>query len=101
MVDFVKRLISEGSLCADDVLAMLEEAYLIHRSTGPGAAAFQAEIGVRVRQFLDQILGAGGHAIFVSDALVPPPMRSLRDVDEQIEIELDTNGSAWASRAGR
>lgn len=101
MVDFVKRMISEGSVRADDFLGMLEEAYLIHRWPGPGAAAFQEEIGRRVRQFMDQILGAGGQATFVSDALVPSPMRSLRDVDEQIEIDLDTNGSAWASRAGR
>jgi hypothetical protein len=101
MVDFVKRLISEGTLSAENFVGMLEEAYLIGRWPGPGAAAFQEEIGRRVRQFLDQILGAGGHATFVSDALVPQPMRSLRDVDEQIEIELDPNGSAWASRAGR
>lgn len=101
MVDFVKRMISEGSLGADDFVGMLEEAYLVHRPTGPGPTGFQEEIARRVRQFLDQILGAGGHAELVSRALVPSPMLSLRDVDEQIEIELDTNGSAWASRAGR
>jgi hypothetical protein len=101
MVDFVKRQISEGALRAENFLGMLEEAYLIGNWPGPGAAAFQAEIATRVRQFLDQILGAGGHATFVSDALVPSPMRSLRDVDEQIEIELDPNGSAWATRVGR
>jgi len=101
MVDFVKRQISEGALRAEDFLEMLEEAYLIGRWPGPGATVFQEEIARRVRQFLDQILGAGGHATFVSDALVPSPMRSLRDVDEQIEIELDPNGSAWATRAGR
>lgn len=31
----------------------------------------------------------------LSDALVPSPMRSLREVDEQVSIELDSNGSAW------
>jgi len=101
MVDFVKRLISEGTLRAESFLGILEEAYLIHRWPGLGAAAFQEEIGRRVHQFLDQILGAGGNATFVSDALIPSPMRSLRDVDEQIEIELDSKGSAWATRAGR
>ncbi|MEW6082269.1 MAG: helicase C-terminal domain-containing protein [Bacillota bacterium] len=101
MVNFVKRLISEGTLRAENFLGMLDEAYLIDRWPGPGTAAFQEEIGRRVRQFLDQILGAGDHAKFVSEALVPQPMRNLRDVDEQIEIELDPNGSAWASRAGR
>jgi hypothetical protein len=101
MVDFVKRQISEGALRAENFLGMLDESYLIDHWPGPGAAGFQVEIATRVRQFLDQILGAGGHATFVSDALVPSPMRSLRDVDEQIEIELDPNGSAWATRSGR
>jgi hypothetical protein len=101
MVDFVKKLISEGHIGADHFVPLLRAAYLIDQWTGPGATAFEAEIGVRVRQFLDQILGAGGHASFVSDALVPKPMRSLRDVDEQIEIELDAAGTTWASRAGR
>jgi hypothetical protein len=100
LADFVKRRISEGTVTADHFVPMLEEAYLVHRMPGVGAAAFEAEIRVRVRQFLDQILGAGGQATFVSDALVPSPMRSLRDVDEQIELELDTNGNTWATRIG-
>ncbi len=101
MVDFVKKMISEGSVRADDFLPMLEQSYLTQRSTGPRAAAVEAEIGVYVRRFLDQILGAGGQVTFVSDALVPSPMRSLRDVDEQIDIELDTNGNMWASKVDR
>jgi hypothetical protein len=101
MVDFVKRMISAGSLGAHHFVGILEQAYLAAGSTGPGPAGFREEIDRRVHQFLDQILGAGGHAEFVSDALVPSPMRSLRDVDERIEIELDTNGSVWASMTGR
>lgn len=101
MVDFVKRQISDGALTANDFVPMLEDAYLVHRLPGVGAAAFRSEIQVRVRQFLDQILGAGGQATFVSNALVPTPMRSLRDVDEQIEFELDTNGNSWATRIGQ
>jgi hypothetical protein len=101
MVDFVKKLLSDGTLKADDFIPMLKDAYLVNNPTAHGPKAFEAEINSRVRQFINQILGAGGQATFVSDALVPRPMRSLRDVDEQIQIELDGNGSAWASRAGR
>jgi hypothetical protein len=63
----------------------------------PGEASFQGEIQLRVRQFLDQIL-ASGSTRFVSEALIPKPMRSLRDVDEAITITLDEDGSAWAAR---
>lgn len=101
MVDFVKRLISEGRLCADDFLGILREAYLISQWPGTGAETFHEEIDRRVRMFLDQIVGAGPHTEFVSDALVPSPMWSLRDVDERMEIELDANGSTWASRMRR
>lgn len=101
MADFVKKRISDGTLTAADFVPLLEEAYLVRRMPGAGATTFEAEIGVRVRQFLDQILGAGGQATFVSDALVPAPMRSLRDVDEPIDVELDANGSAWATRTGQ
>jgi hypothetical protein len=97
MVNFVKRMISEGALGAERFLEILHEAYLIHRWPGLGAAAFREEIERRVRQFLDQIVGAGAGAEFVSDVLVPSPMRSLRDVDEQVEIGLDHNGNVWAN----
>jgi hypothetical protein len=101
MVDFVKKRITDGSLTAEDFVPILEDAYLVRQMPGLGAAGFKAEIRVRVRQFLDQILGAGGQTTFVSEALVPAPMRSLRDVDEAIGIELDSNGSTWATRIGQ
>ena len=41
---------------------------------------------------------AGSGITFVSEALIPSPMRSLRDVDEPIEIELDTAGTQWGTR---
>jgi hypothetical protein len=99
-VEFIKRQISEGKVRAGDFEAILHDAYTLGR-TGPGPDDFRAEVTAKVRQFLDQILGAGGDSNFVSAALIPPPMRSLRDVDEQVPIELDGNGQAWAIRAGR
>lgn len=101
MLDFVKRKISEGSLRADDFIPFLEEAYRVQAASTVSEAVFGSEIGLRVRQFTDQILGAGSGSTFVSNALIPRPMRSLRDVDEAIEIELDSLGSLWASRTIR
>jgi hypothetical protein len=101
MVDFVKQQIADGAIRDVDFLEILRAAYLLDDPSHPGAALFGAELPARVRQFIDQILGAGGGATFVSEALVPRPMRSLRHVDEQVEIELDTNGGAWATRTGR
>ena len=45
-------------------------------------------------------VGAGAGEGFVSNVLIPPAMRSLRDVDEAISIELDPTGTQWAARSG-
>ena len=97
MLDFVKQQISGGSLSADDFVPLLEEAYGVTHPSNPAEAGFREEIRLRVQQFLDQIIGAGSHESFVSNTLIPRPMRSLRDVDEAIEIELDDVGSRWSS----
>jgi hypothetical protein len=100
MLDFVKQKISDGSLRADNFIPLLEEAYCVQTASTTGEMVFRDEIRLRVQQFLDQIIGAGSSRSFVSEVLIPQPMRSLRDVDETIEIELDSPGSEWAARAG-
>jgi hypothetical protein len=96
MLDFVKRQISTGQIGADDFIPFLESAYRVQGVNGVGQDAFRKEIRLRVQQFLDQILYAGNSQSFVSGALKPfEPMRSLREVDEQIEIELDEAGTRW------
>jgi len=101
MLDFVKQQISDGSLRADDFIPMLEEAYLVGSPTSVGEIAFRDEIRRLVPQFLSWIIGSGSSNKFVSEVLIPKPMRSLRDVDEAIDIELDSTGTEWATQAGR
>lgn len=94
-IDFIRKQISQGSLRFDDFLDILERAYLVKGGTDARAAETRDEIRRRVGQFRDQIVSGGATAEWVSDALLPSPMRSLREVDEQVTIELDGNGSAW------
>jgi hypothetical protein len=93
--DFVKQKIADGSIATKQFLPLLEKAYMVETPTTAVEDDFQAEIRLRVGQFLDQILASAGTG-FVSDALIPRPMRSLRDVDEAVTIALDENGSEWA-----
>jgi len=99
MLDFVKKEITDGRIKASDFIPILEDAYLVNVNSGQGQDAFRSEINIRVQQFLDQIIGAGSQDIFVSNVLIPPPMNSLREVDEQIDIELDDTGNRWAMRS--
>jgi len=97
MLDHVKQQINSGNLQPDDFIALLEKAYGVSSPSNRAEQDFQEEIRRHVRQFFDQIIGAQSQRKFVLDVLIPRPMRSLRDVDEAIEIELGDTGSSWAN----
>nr|BDD46347.1 hypothetical protein 2 [Pseudomonadaceae bacterium] len=102
MRDHVLQQIVSQALAADDFAPILQEAYRVLDATDPTLAVFTNEIAQQVDAFLfDQIAGSGATATFVSEVLNPAPMRSLRDVDEPVEIELDSYGTDWANRAAR
>ncbi len=100
MLDFVRGKVSDGSLRPEHFIPLLEQAYGVQTPTTPGETVFRDEIQLRVRQYLDWILSPAAGLTFVSDVLIPKPMRSLRDVDEAIPIELDSPGSQWTARTG-
>jgi hypothetical protein len=100
MLDFVRGKISDGSLRPEHFIPFLEQAYGVQAPTSAGQVVFRDEIHLRVRQYLDWILSPSAGLSFVSDVLIPRPMRSLRDVDETVPIEFDSLGTQWASRTG-
>jgi len=100
-LDFVRRKISDGTLRPEFFISMLERAYGVQTPVSHKELVFHTEIRLRVRQYFDWILTAGSDQTFISDVLIPKPMRSLRDVDEAIPIELDSLGSIWTTRGTR
>jgi hypothetical protein len=100
MLDFVRGKISDGTLLPEHFIPFLEQAYGVQAPTTPGEIVFRDEIHLRVRQYFDWILSPSVGLNFVSDVLIPKPMRSLRDVDEAIPIELDPLGSHWVNTSG-
>jgi len=98
MLEFVRQKISEGSLQLSDFIPLLEEAYLVNPTNTIGEQEFRQKINTQIKLFLDQIITSGSRSKFVSEVLIPKPMRSLRDVDEAIEIELDSSGTQWANK---
>jgi hypothetical protein len=101
MRDYVSQKISSGNIQASQFIPLLEAAYLVNAPDNVAEEDFRAEIARRVQMFLDQILNAGASCTWVSNALIPQPMTSLRDVDESLPIELDSSGSEWAARSNR
>jgi len=92
--------ITSGELSENDFVPFLKEAYQVVTASGSGPRCFAEDIERLVKVFLfDQIAapGAAGKSLF--DVLDPPPMRSLRDVDEPVAIVLDFTGSEWARRS--
>jgi hypothetical protein len=98
MVDIIKKKISTGEITPDLFVPILKRAYRVDNPNSPAEQYFNNEIEQRIKLFFDQIIGASPQTTFVSEALYPQPMRSLRDVDEAIDIELDDIGSSWISK---
>lgn len=96
--DYVKKKISTGEINKDQFIPVLKQAYGVLNPQTPAEKFFDNEIELRVQQLLDFIISASPQVEWLSDALIPRPMRSLRDVDEAIDIELDDTGSRWASK---
>lgn len=97
-LDFIKQRIRSGNLTQDQFIPILEQAFKVDNPSSPGGIAFRQKITQRVNQYFDQIIAAAPNKQWVSEALIPPPMTSLRDVDEQLDLILDDNGSIWINR---
>lgn len=100
-VAFVKGLITGQTprIRPQDFIPVLEAAYGVAAPANAAEQAFQEIIAQRVQEMLfAQIAGAPADAKWVSEALTPKPMTSLRDVDIAVPIELDRDGERWASR---
>lgn len=101
-LDYIVQQVQSNTITPEDFVDILKEAYGVADTSDPVLLEFSEEIEVMVRRFLyDQIAAAASSETWVSNALRPPPMRSLRDIDVPISIELDTEGSEWARRARR
>jgi hypothetical protein len=101
VLDAVKQRITAGEIRSQQFLDILEDSYLVAAPATTTEISVQQEIRRRVGIYLDQILSADPSEQFVSGAITPSPMMSLRDTDETIPIELDSDGAAWARNAAR
>jgi hypothetical protein len=98
LLDFVRKKITARALAPDMFIPLLEKAYLVSVGPSVATATFKSEITRLVERFFDQIISAGPPHKFVSAVLIPKPLRSLRDVDEPIEVELDSDGTEWSRK---
>jgi hypothetical protein len=94
----LKKFINDGTIKADEFITFLEQAYGVVNPSLPGEIVFKSEISARVHQYIDWIRTPSTNQDWVSNVLIPRPMRSLRDVDEAVPIELDSIGSNWSTR---
>ena len=97
----VVREITSGRITEHDFIPLLEDAYFSYVGDGIEPDTYRDRIKSQIESFLyDQILRS--QAGWVSEAFEPnKPMRSLRDVDEAIQIEIDQDGADWIERMSR
>lgn len=99
MLSFIKQKIDQGVITPDIIIPFLENSYLINEEPGSQrSATIKEKIEYLVNHYFDCIHNAQpspNEGQFVSGALIPAPLTSLRDVDEQIVIDLDPDGLNW------
>jgi hypothetical protein len=94
----VSQLYTDGQIDKNEFKDILKTSYAAELGADPRNDAFNKKIDRAVDIFFDNIVAPNNNNTFVSDALYPPPMRSLRDVDEPITIELDSLGTQWGNK---
>jgi len=97
----LKQKINDGSITVDEIVSFLHKAYKVNELGSQGEVVFHDEIIQRIQQFFDWIRTPNSTQDWVSDILIPKPMRSLRDVDDPIPIELDPIGTDWSQKSER
>lgn len=85
--EYVAQLFSSNELTEDDFIDFLIQAYKVSSPVDVAANDFRQRIEIMVADFKRQIRNASTK--WVSESLIPPPMRSLRDVEETLTIELE------------
>lgn len=101
MLTFLRQKINDGSITIDEVVSFLHNSYRVNELGSQGEVVFHNEIIQRIQQYFDWIRTPNSTQQWVSEILIPTPMRSLRDVDEPIPIELDSIGSSWSQKTDR
>lgn len=92
LLDFLKQKIASGQISKTSISSVLEAAYF-------GAAGdVEGEVAGKVQRLLDQVVSAPPTTSWVSDALIPRPLLSLREVDEQVDVELNNEATTWSLR---
>lgn len=92
LLDFLKQKIARGQITKATLSSVLEAAYF-------GAAGdVNGEVAGKVQRLLDQVVSAPATSLWVSEALIPRPLLSLREVDEQVDVELNNEATTWSLR---
>lgn len=97
MLSKISKMYSDRELDKEEIIQILKDAYKANIVDDERNELFDERIEEAVNLYFDNITNPGIDKTFVSDALFPKPMRSLRDIDEPIEIELDHLGSQWGN----
>ncbi len=101
-VDRVKQMLSTEAVTFSRLENTVCASYGLDGANDPIRLSFRQRLSQRLRQLVrDQIETNARPVQWLSEALAPPPMRSLREVDDPVSIRLDYAGQAWGRQNGR
>lgn len=101
-LDRVKQMLSTEAITLSRLEDTVIASYGLDRDNDAAHESFRQRLSQRLRSLVrDQIETNARPVEWLSEALVPPPMRSLREVDDPVPIRLDYAGQAWGRQNGR
>ena len=97
MLEKVNQMYQNGQIDKNEIKTILKDAFKAGIPNDERNVVIENKINQAVDFYFDSISNPGTEAGFLSNALIPKPMRSLRDVDDPIIIELDRLGEQWGN----
>lgn len=100
MTSKISKLFTDGVITKEQIKQILKDSYNAELLADTRNDIFNKKINKMVDIFFDNIISANNNndSNFVQNALFPSPLKSLRDIDEPISIELDPLGSDWGNK---
>lgn len=97
MLDKISQMYQTREIDKDEIKEILKSAFRAGIPDDERNTEVERKIDQTVDIYFDNISNPGTNSGFLSNALIPRPMRSLRDIDDPIEIELGRLGERWAN----
>ncbi|MGC4036048.1 MAG: helicase-related protein [Chitinophagaceae bacterium] len=97
MLNKISQMYQSNEIDREEIKTILKDAFRAGIPNDQRNIEMERKIDRAVNLYFDAISNPGSNESFLSSVLHPRPMKSLRDIDDPITIELDRLGEQWGT----